>query len=110
MKLTLPTGLATQSASVDQNPSRHHWLVLASSSRTILPYPSPPPPIPFWAQQTYPATPREATGRIVCANCHLAAKPTEIEVPQSVKPDTVFEAVVKIPYDLSAQQVTANGG
>jgi apocytochrome f len=64
---------------------------------------------PFWAQQTYPATPREATGRIVCANCHLAAKPTEIEVPQSVKPDTVFEAVVKIPYDQSVQQVTANG-
>ncbi len=64
---------------------------------------------PFWAQQTYPETPREPTGRIVCANCHLAAKPTEIEVPQSVKPDTVFEAVVKIPYDQSVQQVTANG-
>ena len=64
---------------------------------------------PFWAQQTYPITPREPTGRIVCANCHLAAKPTEIEVPQSVTPDTVFEAVVKIPYDQSVQQVTANG-
>jgi apocytochrome f len=64
---------------------------------------------PFWAQQTYPITPREPTGRIVCANCHLAAKPTEIEVPQSVRPDTVFEAVVKIPYDQSIQQVTANG-
>ncbi len=64
---------------------------------------------PFWAQQTYPITPREPTGRIVCANCHLAAKPTEIEVPQSVKPDTVFEAVVKIPYDQSIQQVTADG-
>lgn len=64
---------------------------------------------PFWAQQTYPVSPREATGRIVCANCHLAAKPTEIEVPQSVKPDSVFEAVVKIPYDQSVQQVTANG-
>jgi apocytochrome f len=64
---------------------------------------------PFWAQQTYPITPREPTGRIVCANCHLAAKPTEIEVPQSVTPDTVFEAVVKIPYDQSIQQVTATG-
>jgi apocytochrome f len=64
---------------------------------------------PFWAQQTYPETPREPTGRIVCANCHLAAKPTEVEVPQSVKPDSVFEAVVKIPYDRSIQQVTANG-
>lgn len=64
---------------------------------------------PFWAQQTYPETPREPTGRIVCANCHLAAKPTEVEVPQSVLPDTVFEAVVKIPYDTKAQQVASDG-
>lgn len=64
---------------------------------------------PFWAQQTAPETPREATGRIVCANCHLAAKPTEVEVPQSVLPDQVFKAVVKIPYDTSAQQVGADG-
>lgn len=64
---------------------------------------------PFWAQQTAPETPREATGRIVCANCHLAAKPTEVELPQSVLPDTVFEAVVKIPYDHSVQQVTGDG-
>ncbi|WP_138497647.1 cytochrome f [Nostoc sp. PA-18-2419] len=64
---------------------------------------------PFWAQQTYPESPREPTGRIVCANCHLAAKPTEVEVPQSVLPDTVFKAVVKIPYDTSVQQVGADG-
>jgi apocytochrome f len=64
---------------------------------------------PFWAQETAPETPREATGRIVCANCHLAAKPTEIEIPQSVLPDTVFEAVVKIPYDLNSQQVLGDG-
>lgn len=64
---------------------------------------------PFWAQQTAPATPREATGRIVCANCHLGSKPTEIEVPQSVLPDTVFEAVVKIPYDTQTQQVLGDG-
>lgn len=64
---------------------------------------------PFWAQQTAPETPREATGRIVCANCHLAAKPTEVEFPQAVKPDTVFEAVVKIPYDLNSQQVLGDG-
>lgn len=64
---------------------------------------------PFWAQQTSPETPREATGRIVCANCHLAQKPAEIEIPQAVLPDTVFEAVVKIPYDLSSQQVLGDG-
>lgn len=63
---------------------------------------------PVYAQQAY-ESPREATGRIVCANCHLAQKPTEIEVPQGVLPDTVFEAVVDIPYDLSSKQVTGDG-
>ncbi len=63
---------------------------------------------PFWAQENY-ETPREATGRIVCANCHLGQKKTEIEVPQAVLPDTVFEAVVKVPYDLDVQQVLGDG-
>lgn len=63
---------------------------------------------PVFAQQAYD-NPREATGRIVCANCHLAQKPTEVEVPQAVLPDTVFEAVVNIPYDTKVQQVTASG-
>ncbi|KAF3622088.1 Ribulose bisphosphate carboxylase large chain [Capsicum annuum] len=48
--------------------------------------------------------PREATGRIVCANCHLANNFMEIEVPQAVIPDTVFEAVVLIPYDMKMKQ------
>lgn len=64
---------------------------------------------PFWAQETAPETPREPTGRIVCANCHLGAKPTQIEIPQSVLPDTVFKAVVKVPYDKSVQQVLGDG-
>ncbi|MGB2925104.1 MAG: apocytochrome f [Limnothrix sp.] len=64
---------------------------------------------PFWAQQTAPETPREATGRIVCANCHLAAKEAEVEIPQAVLPNEVFEAVVKIPYDLDSQQVLGDG-
>lgn len=63
---------------------------------------------PVFAQQNY-ASPREATGRIVCANCHLAQKPVELELPQAVLPDTVFEAVVKIPYDQQVQQVLGNG-
>jgi len=63
---------------------------------------------PIFAQQNY-ENPREPNGRIVCANCHLAQKPVEIEVPQAVLPDTVFEAVVKIPYDQQMKQVLANG-
>ena len=63
---------------------------------------------PIFAQQNYP-TPREATGRLVCANCHLAKKITDVEIPHEVFPNTVFETVVKIPYDLSAKQVLGNG-
>jgi apocytochrome f len=63
---------------------------------------------PFWAQQNYDS-PREATGKLVCANCHLAQKPTRVEVPQAVFPDTVFKAVVEIPYDTSVQQVAGDG-
>jgi apocytochrome f len=63
---------------------------------------------PIFAQQNY-ENPREANGRIVCANCHLAQKPVELEVPQAILPDTVFEAVIEIPYDQQVQQVLANG-
>ncbi|KAJ4732035.1 Cytochrome f [Rhynchospora pubera] len=63
---------------------------------------------PIFAQKGY-ENPRETTGRIVCANCHLANKPVEIEVPQAVLPDTVFEAIVRIPYDMQLKQVLSNG-
>jgi apocytochrome f len=63
---------------------------------------------PIFAQQNY-ANPREANGRIVCANCHLAQKPVDLEVPQAVLPDTVFEAIVRIPYDQEVKQVLRNG-
>jgi len=63
---------------------------------------------PIYAQQAY-ENPREANGRIVCANCHLAQKPTEIESPTSVLPDNVFEAIVKIPYDKTQKQILDNG-
>ncbi len=74
----------------------------------VLVQPQPAEAYPFWAQENYPV-PREATGRIVCANCHLAAKPTKVEVPQAVLPDTVFPLKVEIPYDLNTQQVLGDG-
>jgi len=49
----------------------------------------------------------EATGRIVCANCHLAAKPAGSA--SIILPDTVFEAVVKFPTTHNVQQVVADG-
>ena len=84
-------------------------LVLASILSFIaLSFPQASSAFPIYAQQAY-ENPREANGRIVCANCHLAQKPTEFESPSSVLPDSVFETVVKIPYDLSAKQVLGNG-
>jgi apocytochrome f len=63
---------------------------------------------PIFAQQNY-KSPREANGRIVCANCHLAQKPVELEVPQAVLPNIIFEATVNIPYDQQVKQVLRNG-
>merc|ERR1711933_281200 len=63
---------------------------------------------PVYAQVAY-ENPREPTGKIVCANCHLAERPIEIQVPQSVFPDTVFEAVVKIPYNSDLKQLISTG-
>lgn len=63
---------------------------------------------PIYAQQAY-ENPREANGRIACANCHLAQKSVEIETPQAILPNSIFEAVVKIPYDLNSKQVLASG-
>ena len=63
---------------------------------------------PFWAQQNY-ESPREATGKIVCANCHLAQMPTIAEVPQAVGADSVFKAVVKIPYKDDLKEIGADG-
>jgi len=63
---------------------------------------------PIYAQQAY-ENPREANGRIACANCHLAQKPVEIETPQAILPNSIFEAIVKIPYDLNSKQVLASG-
>ena len=63
---------------------------------------------PIYAQQAY-ENPREANGRIVCANCHLAQKPTEFEAPGAVLPNSVFETVVKIPYDQTKKQILGNG-
>lgn len=63
---------------------------------------------PIYAQQGY-ENPREATGRIVCANCHLAQKNISIDVPKSILPNSVFEATIKIPYNNQYQQILGNG-
>nr|YP_010851234.1 Apocytochrome f [Aphanocladia delicatula]WGH14132.1 Apocytochrome f [Aphanocladia delicatula] len=63
---------------------------------------------PVYAQQGY-ENPREATGRIVCANCHLAQKQVSIEVPKSILPNSIFEAKVSIPYESNAEQILGNG-
>ena len=84
------------------------YSILSLSLVSTIIVPSFSSAFPIFAQQAY-ENPREATGRIVCANCHLAQKPVEIEVPQGVLPDTIFTAEVEIPYDLSVKQVTGDG-
>ena len=63
---------------------------------------------PVFAQQGY-SNPRAANGKLACANCHLNQKAIEIEAPQAVLPNSVFEVEVKVPYDTTRQQIGANG-
>jgi apocytochrome f len=63
---------------------------------------------PVFAQQGY-SNPRAANGKLACANCHLNQKAIEVEAPQAVLPNSVFEIEVKVPYDTSRKQIGANG-
>ena len=63
---------------------------------------------PVFAQQGY-SNPRAANGKLACANCHLNQKAIEIEAPQAVLPNSVFEVEVKVPYDINRKQIGANG-
>ena len=63
---------------------------------------------PVFAQQNY-SNPRAANGKLACANCHLNQKAIEVEAPQSVLPNSVFEVEIKVPYDTSQKQIGANG-
>nr|YP_010196376.1 apocytochrome f [Gracilaria cearensis]UAD83773.1 apocytochrome f [Gracilaria cearensis] len=83
-------------------------LIFVSTINLIIIQPIKTAAFPIYAQQGY-ENPREATGRIVCANCHLAQKTVEIETPKTVLPNSVFEAVVKIPYDKNSKQILGNG-
>lgn len=63
---------------------------------------------PVFAQQNY-SNPRAANGKLACANCHLNQKAIEIEAPQAVLPNSIFEVEIKVPYDTTKQQIGANG-
>ena len=63
---------------------------------------------PVFAQQNY-SNPRAANGKLACANCHLNEKAIEIEAPQAVLPNSVFEVEIKVPYDTNLKQIGANG-
>ena len=63
---------------------------------------------PVFAQQNY-SNPRAANGKLACANCHLNEKAIEIEAPQAVLPNSVFEVMIKVPYDIDKRQIGANG-
>ena len=63
---------------------------------------------PVFAQQNY-SNPRAANGKLACANCHLNQKAIEIEAPQAVLPNSVFEVEIKVPYDTTKKQIGANG-
>jgi len=64
---------------------------------------------PIFAQQNY-KEPREATGKIACANCHLASKIIDARLPHDVLPDTIFKVALEVPAKYSKRmQPTADG-
>ena len=63
---------------------------------------------PVFAQQNY-SNPRAANGKLACANCHLNQKAIEIEAPQAVLPNSIFEVEIKVDYDTNLKQIGANG-
>lgn len=84
------------------------FFFFSTFSTIIFLFPESSLAFPIYAQQAY-ENPREANGRIVCANCHLAQRPTEFEAPTAILPDSVFETIVKIPYDITKKQILGNG-
>ncbi|MCO5582766.1 hypothetical protein L7F22_036665 [Adiantum nelumboides] len=50
---------------------------------------------PIFAQYSY-----KNPCAVTCANCHLAKKIVALEAPQSIFPNTVNKAIVKIFYDM----------
>jgi len=63
---------------------------------------------PIFAQQNY-KEPREATGKIACANCHLASKLIDAKLPHDVLPDTIFKVQMEVPakYEKRMQPIAS---
>ena len=81
-------------------------ILLVTTVASFIARPLPIYAYPIFAQEAYD-TPREPTGRIVCANCHLAQKPVALEMPQSILPSQIFSIEAEIPVDLN---VSLTGG
>jgi len=62
---------------------------------------------PIFAQKAY-SNPKEESGRIVCANCHLATKPVSLKAPQSILPSQIFTVEANIPIEPNTKQVLRN--
>jgi hypothetical protein len=56
-----------------------------------------------FAQQNY-SNPRAANGKLLC-KLSFKSKAIEVEAPQAVLPNSVFEAI-KVPYDVNKQQTS----
>ena len=63
---------------------------------------------PAFAKAIY-AKPIEATGKIVCANCHLSVQPCRLSVPQAAFVNGIVEASIYMPTRRTNAQVAASG-
>eukprot|EP00933_Yihiella_yeosuensis_P038256 TRINITY_DN321_c0_g1_i5.p1 TRINITY_DN321_c0_g1~~TRINITY_DN321_c0_g1_i5.p1 ORF type:complete len:450 (-),score=137.55 TRINITY_DN321_c0_g1_i5:167-1516(-) len=74
-------------------------MVFAGSCESAVAY-------PIFAQQNY-KEPRALSGKIACANCHLAQKEIDVRMPHDVLADTIFKVQWEIPlkYEKRVQPV-----
>ena len=69
---------------------------------------SPSEAYPYFAQNLF-AQPWEATGKIVCQNCHLAQQPVIISPPSAVIAGSVVESRIYCPSARTNASITSDG-
>ena len=63
---------------------------------------------PAFAQSLF-SEPRDATGKIVCSNCHLQQADSHLALPQGVLKNSLFDAHIDIPCRRTNAQLQSDG-
>ena len=79
-----------------------------AAALTVSRIPRPTSALPKFAVQLF-NFPLSATGKLVCANCHLASAATFLSLPQAVLRASLVEASIRMPCKRTTSQVSSSG-